>query len=330
MAATSPASAWAVGVTVSGGALMVHWNGAAWRQVAIPSPPRSGLSGVAAASARSTWAVGSYCASRCGTDLPVSDTLIFHWNGTAWARVPGRSPGQLTAVAAVSARSAWAVGFDGLKALILRWNGPGWARVPSPGAGCSHGCELDGVSAASPAEAWAVGLASPAARAGKTLIEHWNGVAWQDVPSPDGLGGYAAGLSAVAAASPRDAWAVGDSSPRGTGCACAPLIVHWNGAAWRQVTVTATAGLFPGGVAALSARSAWAAGWTMGGQTAIFGWDGTRWRRVPSPSPGGRSGSELHGVAANSADEAWAVGCARCFGPGSTTLILRWNGTAWT
>src|SRR5712691_10679309 len=39
-------------------------------------------------------------------------------------------------VAAVSARSAWAVGYTGSavhpRALIVRWNGQAWRRAPSP------------------------------------------------------------------------------------------------------------------------------------------------------------------------------------------------------
>ena|SRR6266566_4685914 len=75
------------------------------------------------------------------------------------------------------------------------------------------------------------------------------------------------------------------------------------------------------GVAVLSARSAWAVG-SAGGKTLILRWNGTVWRRVPSPTPAG--GGILTGVAATSATSAWAVGCT-----GGNTLILRWNGTVW-
>ena len=58
-------------------------------------------------------------------------------------------------------------------------------------------------------------------------------------------------------------------------------------------------------------------------------WNGTRWARVPSPSPGGRNAfSTLTGVSAVSASDAWAVGS---YGTGlnDATLVLRWNGTRW-
>jgi hypothetical protein len=44
------------------------------------------------------------------------DTLILHWNGTAWSKVPSPSPGPkgnfLTSVSAVSPTDAWAVGYS--------------------------------------------------------------------------------------------------------------------------------------------------------------------------------------------------------------------------
>ena len=79
-------------------------------------------------------------------------------------------------------------------------------------------------------------------------------------------------------------------------------------------------------VAATSASNAWAVGSTSSG-TLIVRWNGTVWKRVPSP---GSAGSVLYGVAATSSRDAWAVGCTDCSGSGvSKTLILRWNGSAW-
>jgi hypothetical protein len=59
-------------------------------------------------------------------------------------------------------------------------------------------------------------------------------------------------------------------------------------------------------------------------RTLILRWNGTRWARVPSPSPAAHGGSQLFAVAATGTI-AWAVGYA-----GLKTLIERWNGTAWT
>jgi hypothetical protein len=59
VAATSPASAWAVGSSgTSGRALIERWNGTAWKTVPSPSPAGAGLVSVAATSASNAWVVG--------------------------------------------------------------------------------------------------------------------------------------------------------------------------------------------------------------------------------------------------------------------------------
>ena len=91
-------------------------------------------------------------------------------------------------------------------------------------------------------------------------------------------------------------------------------------------------GLF-NGVSSVSATSAWAVGLIAPGRTQYTltaSWNGTRWTRVPSPSPGGRDAvSELTGVSAVPAAGAWAVGA---YGTGldDRTLILRWTGGRWS
>jgi hypothetical protein len=73
------------------------------------------------------------------------------------------------------------------------------------------------------------------------------------------------------------------------------------------------------GVAAASARRAWAAGGTL-----ILRWNGTRWKQVPSP--GSANIIELRSVAVTSARNAWAVGNDY---KSRRVLIMRWNGATW-
>ncbi len=88
------------------------------------------------------------------------------------------------------------------------------------------------------------------------------------------------------------------------------------------------------GVAAVSASSAWAVGCsgTQCTRTLIVHWNGTTWAQVPSPDVG--ANHYIPGVAAAPDGSAWAVGCTGCTGSSTfkstRTLILRWNGTAWT
>lgn len=123
--------------------LAVRWNGTGWAKVASPSPGPAGdpvteFFGVSAASPNDAWAAGYWESSARSSSL----TLLAHWNGTSWARVP--SPDDpagvhgggnfLNAVSAGSATGAWAAGYyvtsNGTSlTLILRWNGSAWARA---------------------------------------------------------------------------------------------------------------------------------------------------------------------------------------------------------
>jgi hypothetical protein len=86
------------------------------------------------------------------------------------------------------------------------------------------------------------------------------------------------------------------------------------------------------GVSAASSNDIWAAGNYFNGsgysQTLIEHWDGSTWSVVPSPNPGAHN-NWLFGVAATSANDAWAVGWQASTNI-QQPLILHWDGTSWT
>ena len=306
-----------------------------------PSSTYNTLTSVSADSASDAWAVGSYVSDTTG----VRDTLILHWNGTAWSRVASPSPGTrfsvLSSVSAGGTKNAWAVGFyrnqtAGALPLILHWNGTSWSQVSAPASGMPQ-TELNGVSAVSGRDAWAAGFAGkPAAGLFDTLLLHWNGADWSPVASPDPgkTDNFLQGVSATASGG---AWAVGSFS---RGSTLRTLVLKWSGTAWAQVKSASPAP--PGrynlldGVSAIGQGHAWAVGnnpdlTTGPGQTLVLQWNGTSWPRVPSPDPGAGA-NVLTGVSAVSGTDAWAVGDSQ-LGVGSgplRTLILHWDGTAWS
>jgi hypothetical protein len=201
-----------------------------------------------------------------------------HWDGTSWKRVPlpASDGSDFSAVAASGAHSAWAVGNlrdkngNVLRAVIDHWDGIRWKRVPSPDAKLAS---LNSV-AGSARSAWAVG--SLFGRNGtlcacRALIEHWNGTSWKRVPS---LASAGSEFLSVCAISARQAWTVGDLNGRA-------LIEHWNGTSWKRVpSASQPRSQTLRGVAASSARSAWAVGDSKagGGSGLILHWNGTSWR----------------------------------------------------
>jgi len=330
VAATSASNAWAVGQVVTNGkTIILHWDGTAWKRVTSPTlGGASALYAVAATSASNAWAVG-------GSDAPPGKTQIVHWNGTAWKQVPSPTPkagGALFGVTATSASDAWAVGcagncfqgFGGIKTLILHWNGVAWKQVPSPSPGT--GSALSSVTAVSANSAWAVGCTAFCflhAAAPQTVILHWNGTAWAQVPSP--AQARVGALNGVTATSASDVWAVGCAGHCfGPMATTRTMIAHWNGTAWAHVASPSPASnSVLAAVTATSTGNAWAVGYTRNSyRTLIERWNGTAWKQVPSPTPG--QFSQLVGVAATSASNAWAVGSDL-----GGTILQRWNGTVW-
>jgi hypothetical protein len=277
VAATSARNAWAVGDFSRGDGspqvLIARWNGSTWRRATVPSITGGGsLYAVTATSARNAWAVGEAGDPNVGS----TRTLIVHWNGSGWQRVPSPSTTSgvytvLLGVAAVSARNAWAVGDSGLatKTLVLHWNGVSWKRVPSPSF--AGGADFNGVAAAGGA-VWVVGTVSSTPY--RTLILRWERDHWVRVPSPS-LAADGGGQLFAVAGSGKTAWAVGYAGDK-------TLVESWNGTAWTRVPSPSPAGFDDlTGVAAVSARDAWAVG-ESNGRTLILHWNGSSWRQQAS------------------------------------------------
>lgn len=228
--------------------------------------------------------------------------------------VPNVGTGDMFSGAAVtSACNAWAVGNyqsgTAVNTLIDHWDGTAWSQVASPNPAGSDLNSLDAAAATSASNVWAVGTYNNEAKATLTLIEHWNGTTWTQVPSPNLAG---SSLQSVTATSASNAWAVGQYSNGSTQQA---LIEHWNGTTWTQVPspspggATGTNALFS--VASISSSDALAVGYYSDNDGATFltlveHWNGTAWEQVASQSP--TDSSFLFAVAATSSFDAGAVG----------------------
>lgn len=228
VAGTSASDVWAVGLQPSA-SLIMHWDGCAW-SVAY-NRPVGYFAGVSAVSPSDAWAVG-------GTAW--FSPLAERWNGRSWTRISTPNPlggGIFDSVAATSANNAWAVGSVGpgpgiatqTQPLIEHWNGTTWTIVPTPPESTSS--LLEGITAISSDNAWAVGFSVSSNGTDEPLILHWDGSTWTPVVTPNLAGDIA--LQAVAAAAADNVWAVGYT----TTCAhggfkCEGVILHWDGTRW--------------------------------------------------------------------------------------------------
>ena len=216
--------------------------------------------------------------------------------------------------------------------LVEHWDGTSWAQVAVPSI--QYG--LDAVVAPSATDVWAFGISR--------IAEHWDGASWQRVSLPVPKGYAAPMFLAASAVSPDDVWAVGEGSPA-SGPAQA-IIDHWNGQRWQIVRYPRT-GKYSmlQGVVALSAKDVWTVGYAgvvtargLERLTLTLHWNGTAWKRVPSPNPAtyttpaGSVDNALTAVAGGSSLSVWAVGqyYLQANGiHGSRALVLHWNGSRW-
>jgi hypothetical protein len=142
-------------------------------------------------------------------------------------------------------------------------------------------------------------------------------------------------LSAVAALSDYNAWAVGWFSST-LANRYFDLIQHWDGVQWSNATTPSpgTGNNFLRGIKAIAPDDIWAVGdYTNASAPAVrhlltIHWNGTAWYFIPNPDPGGNYTNFLNGVDAVSSTDVWTVGFFRHNSP--QALTMHWDGGTWT
>jgi hypothetical protein len=254
--------------------LIEHWNGVAW--TVVPGPDlgagNSLLLQVAALGANNIWAAG-FRQNSAG----IYQTLVEHWNGTAWSIVPSPNSGafnnRLESLAALSPNDVWVVGDACVDAVCSQqhlptahWNGSQWTSVP--------GLNGDGflsipaaVAGTSAEDVWLAGYYCNDYTC-LALLEHWNGSAWSWVDIP-----YTAantGFFAVLARTPDDVVVAGfacDLDAVGNSINMRNLVQRWDGTRWsvEQVANPGTDFNEIRGLAARNPNDLWAVGdWSSG------------------------------------------------------------------
>jgi hypothetical protein len=277
-------------------------------------------------SSSSAWAVG-----QTNITGPAYDSaLAMHWDGASWARVAvppyGEDGAKLHGVAVVSDSDVWATGWtESLPGpvqdhpLAIHWNGSRWRRfaVPLPAEG-GGGAELRRVFALSSDDVWAVGWYhrnDPRGRL-KTLIVHWDGTAWSQVPSAN-VHGRSNQLFGVTATAPDAAWAVGRAGGQ-------MLLERWNGSQWTMETIEGRTRGWLNDIDASPSGKVLAVGMVRRSSPLYHGVVLSRstsgWKHMDIPHA---RGSILSGVS-------WATTRAYAVGNGADgPVALKWIGASW-
>jgi hypothetical protein len=241
-----------------------------WRFIAVSPVKGTGfLHAVAARSATDAWAVGW----TTHPDTGASAALAEHWTGSDWQAVPAPGPvgtqSQLSDVDVLPDGDAVAVGLerstDGTVPLIERFPAAGGPGEVVPGPDPAVAGAWQGVDLTSATDGWAVGQAGSAGpdQPAKAMIAHWDGTGWTRVPGPL-AGTLSSRLTAVAAVSPGDAWAVGQVRDVEAPAVDEALVLHWDGVSWSRVDDLAPSpdGTTLLGVASAGPGEVWAVGHT--------------------------------------------------------------------
>jgi Lactonase, 7-bladed beta-propeller len=246
---------------------------------------------------------------------------------------------QLLGVAAISDNDVWAVGWaqdpNGpqyiKRPLVEHFDGRTWSIVPGPNRSNTTVTQLYSVAAASAKDVWAVGSSSDGNLPSLTLIQRWDGTQWKIIPSPSPDEQFNE-LRGVEVISANDAWAVGYRGGTKNDTPIETLILHWDGAAWTQISSPNVSGganqLF--GVTAISASDVWAVGSVSGAPLALH-WNGSAWSVASVGVGSGLSSESFAAVTGSATNDVWAVGQGNGIFTNQVFATIRhWDGTRWT
>jgi hypothetical protein len=307
----------------------------AWHTQKILNSDNELLTGVSCSAGNACTAVGQVSYGQS------TGTLAQRWSGTGWTPETTVTPsggygGFLSSVSCLSTSYCEAVGQynnsdeSTYAPLAEIWNGSAWAvqvapAPPNPGPATGSG--FYSVSCTSPEACTAVGYA-PSENFSKpevTLVETWNGSAWQEQAGPV-RGGQLNGISCL---STSFCMAVGTHEP--SSGPSDSLIELWNGSDWAiQPSPEATNSSLDS-VSCTSSTACTAVGTTQVGTAALAeSWNGKRWSVDQTPAPAGGTSSQLTGVSCSSSDACTAVGAYNLGPRTEDNLAEKWNGESWT
>jgi hypothetical protein len=214
-AAIAPArqDAWVFGGTNPGEAsspLAAHWNGRAWKMVALPGGLGSFISAASASGPANVWAVSAFggyalrwdgvrwsvarrwspgAQATCVTAISPADVWLFgapshgtrgtgtwHFDGRKWTSITGPNTAVYRA-SAVSARDIWAISAGPRGGSVEHWNGRGWHQIRTGPALADT--QLEDVLATSRDSVWVIGSSPAADEDGHVVVAHWDGRSWQ-------------------------------------------------------------------------------------------------------------------------------------------------------
>jgi hypothetical protein len=310
-------------LTLAVGMLPAQAATSGWRTNATVVAARGNATlfyGVGASSQSDAWTAGFSAKTKGASSL---QPVIRHWTGKAWravtlpaktAKAWAKQTPIITQVGVSSARSVWV--FNSLQGSYLRLDGSRWSLGQLPGASEKSGALLliTAVKVFSGTDVWAFGLRSTLSGTQSPYAARYNGSKWSTVTVP-ALTSGGGGISAVAAVSANDIWAVESSTSSSTPPAASDPAIA------RAVAASPAAKL---AVARLRhAASATAA-------PVVLQWTPSAGWQQPTVQPSFAATDQLTSGIAEPNGDVWFGGSADNSAGGTSPLAVEGNGTTWS
>ncbi len=231
-----------------------------------------------------------------------------------------------------------------IAALVVVAGAGVWMARAGPGHTSALGAGFAGVSCTSATSCLAVGSRTNASDVQSPMSAAWGGSGWSISGTPSPAGTANSALESVSCVSPASCMGVGhreipSRGLSGTASEGAPLAAAWDGTAWHVLPLQAPPAARDSALhgVACAGRTCVAVGdgESRAGKELTFAevWDGSTWRLVITPNPGGADDSFLQAVSCASPASCVAVGHfeyeVRQVSVQSAALIERWDGTRW-
>ncbi|MGP3925915.1 hypothetical protein [Streptomyces sp. 8N616] len=240
-----------------------------------------------------------------------------------WQRTPVPvEKGDLTAVAALDERQAWAVGYrlksdTEVEALALRWDGESWTQEST----LPNGNFPQALAVRSAEDIWVAGTGS----------SHWDGEKWTDRALARDPAGRVMS-DAITVSGDDGVWTAGRAVP-GSIKDSVPAIQSWDGDSWQRQDLPDVGKGELSGIVALAEDDVWAVGAAYAADAdspqtpLVLHWDGTSWKKSDAPGADGKT-TWLGGVTALAPDDIWAVG-GSASADSDRPYALHWDGKTW-
>ena len=240
-------------------------------------------------------------ASFSATAIAPPQTVVLHYNGTAWStslETPDAMRVSLSAIWGSSSSQIFAVGRCTSSTLTLLFAGTAWSQPPASCGSNGSLNEFTGVSGISGSDVFRVGRA-PLPPSFNGSIDHYDGQTWTEVYHKSCS--FCGGFRAVWTRAHNDAVAVGDAGE----------IRRYDGTNWNLQTSGTTNNL----------NAVWGFGtssvFAVGDGGAIVYYNGSTWVAQPSGTT-----QPLYAI--------WGTSSTNAFAVGGGGTILHYNGSAWS